>query len=73
MAVPAPIKKTKSQQSLNSSITSRPVRQVTSRLDNLSKPKRQSEVGLANVARQRSFSHEQNARGRTSTTKPTIS
>lgn len=73
MAVPAPIKKTKSQQSLNNSITSRPVRQVTSRLDNLSKPKRQSEVGLANVARQRSFSHEQSSRGRTSTTKPTIS
>ena len=38
----------------------KPARQISARLDNLSKPKRKSEIGLANNAasRQRSFSHE---------------
>ena len=37
----------------------KPARQISARLDNLSKPKRTSEIGLQNnAARQRSFSHE---------------
>lgn len=37
----------------------KPARQISARLDNLSKPKRKSEIGLQNnAARQRSFSHE---------------
>ena len=37
----------------------KPARQISARLDNLSKPKRKSEIGLQNTAaRQRSFSHE---------------